>query len=125
MLVDARLEPAQVRRNGSVKITTTWRVEDHVSGPWQLYDQIESRDPNYFTSENHTPLDGLHPVASWQPGTWVIDTHSVAINPALPTGETKVWVGLRYENKRMTVSDAGNAVAERKRALAGAITILP
>lgn len=125
VLVDARLEPAQVRRNASIRVTTTWRVEGHVSGPWQLYNQLVSRDENYSTSLNHSPLDGLHPIASWKPGTWVTDSYALPVNPGLPTGEAKVWIGLRYERKRMTISDAGNAVAERKRALIGSVTILP
>lgn len=125
VLVDARVEPKEVRRNGSIRVTTTWRVEGEVSGPWQLYDQLVSRDENYYTSQNHTPLDGLHPIASWKPGTWVTDTYALPVNPALPTGEAKVWIGLRYENKRMTITDAGNGIAERKRALVGSVTILP
>lgn len=125
VLVDARVEPGEVRRNGSVRVTTTWRVEGKVSGPWQLYDQLVSHDENYYTSQNHSPLDGLHPIASWQPGTWVTDSYALSVNPGLPTGAAQIWIGLRYERKRMTITDTGNAVAERKRVLIGSVKILP
>ncbi len=126
VLLDARIEPKRVNRYGSTKVITTWRVDGEVKGPWQLYNQLVSASNDaYYTTHSHTPLGGLHPVANWKPGTWVVDTYTLPVHSAMPAGEAKVWVGFNYQRKRMTVSDAGNGVAEHKRALAGTIIVAP
>jgi hypothetical protein len=126
VLLDAHVAPDEVRRESSATITTTWQVTGKETGPWQLMVHMDSRINGYWLRRTHTPVDGIHPVANWEPGTWVTDTYSMPIAAYMPAGEAKIWVGVRAPGKRMPITNPGSAeVDENRRMYAGAIQIRP
>ncbi|MDH5676084.1 MAG: LTA synthase family protein [Myxococcales bacterium] len=122
-LLDARVEPTSLRRLSSAKLTTVWRVDGKVEGPWQILVHLDSARRGYWARDAHTPLDGIHPIANWEPGTWVVDTRNLPIPHYMPHEKAQVWVGVRTRRKRMDVSDAGRATILDERALAGEVSI--
>jgi phosphoglycerol transferase MdoB-like AlkP superfamily enzyme len=125
VLLEARVEPTQARRMASITVKTTWRVEGRVEGPWQILVHMDSHAPGYWLRRAHTPVDGIHPIANWEPGTWVVDTYTMPIPEYMPLGEVKVWVGVRTMNRRMKVDDEGNGTILDRRALAGTVEVRP
>jgi hypothetical protein len=123
VLLDARVEPVKSRRMASVTVTTTWRVDGREEGPWQILVHMDSHAAGYWMRRAHTPVDGIHPIANWEPGTWVIDTYTMPVPEHMPLGETKIWVGVRTSTRRMRVNDEGRATILDRRALAGTIQI--
>jgi arylsulfatase A-like enzyme len=125
-LLDARVAPLEVRRQSSVTVTTVWRVDGKVTGPWQLMVHMDSRINGYWLRRTHTPVDGIHPIANWEPGTYVTDTYTMPIAAYMPAGEAKIWLGVRRPGQRMDVSNPGKAeIDENRRMYAGTIQIRP
>ena len=115
MLLDVKIEPSEVRKLASVTITSTWQVNGKEEGPWQLMVHMDSRINGYWLRRTHTPVDGIHPIANWEPGTWVTDTYSMPIPSYMPLGETKIWMGVRSNTKRMKIEDPGSAQIDEDR----------
>jgi len=123
VLLEARVEPVKSRRMASVTVTTTWRVDGREEGPWQILVHMDSHVQGYWLRRAHTPVDGIHPIANWEPGTWVVDTYTMPVPEHMPLGEAKIWVGVRTATRRMKVTEDGNATILDRRALAASIEI--
>jgi hypothetical protein len=125
-LLEARFDPVEISPFGATTLTTLWRVDAAVKGPWQFYVNLESDHPKFrrFGLERpHTPVDGMHPFANWQPGTWVRDVYVMPVPWSMPPGPAKVWASLRYEKHKMAVATPGRALVERDRVLLGTVQI--
>jgi lipoteichoic acid synthase len=105
-LVSAEVTPARVRRLSSVSVTTVWRVDGEQLGPAQIAIEIASRIPGYGMRVLHAPLDGIHPIRNWQPGTYVVDTHAVPMPELMPTGDATIYVGIGIKEERLPGVDA-------------------
>jgi hypothetical protein len=125
VLLDARVEPSEPRHLASVTVTTVWRVDGEQSGPWQIAVHLDSDKPGYWFRRAHTAVDGIHPIANWKAGTWVVDTHTMQVPDYLPEGPAKVWIGVRTPSRRMPVTEPGRAKVDERRVLAGSVTVLP
>jgi hypothetical protein len=124
VLEAASVEPKAVRRYGVVELTTLWRVDAPVHGPWQIFTELEAGDR--IEPRMHGPVDGLHPVTSWKPGTWVRDKYTLGLPGWMTHGTADLWIGFRYERKHMAINDAGRGTIDsRKRIKIGTIRILP
>jgi hypothetical protein len=108
-LLDVQATPAAPRRLASITVKSTWRVSGKQPGPWQIAVAIESHEARRWVRRAHTPVDGIHPIANWQPGTFVIDTDTIPVPDKMPTGEATVWLSLRTSDDRMRITDAGRA----------------
>lgn len=123
VLLDVKVEPAEARRMTSITITTTWRVEGKQDGPWQINVHMDSDVNGYWLRRAHTPVDGIHPIANWEPGTWVVDTYTMPVPDYMPEAEAKIWIGVRTSKSRMKVSDEGRATILDRRAYAGSVQV--
>jgi hypothetical protein len=123
VLLSATAEPERAKRLGSATIKTVWRVDGPVQGPWKILVHMDSHKQGYWLRRAHTPVDGVHPIANWEPGTFVVDSYNMPIPSQMPRGDAKLWVGVRTDRKRMDVTEEGNAEIEDRRALAGTISI--
>jgi hypothetical protein len=108
-LVSAQVTPARVRRLSAVSVTTVWRVDGEQRGPAQIAVEIASRIPGYGLRELHPPLDGIHPIRNWAPGTFVVDTHAIQMPELMPTGDATLYVGVGIQDDRLPGVDARGA----------------
>ena len=122
-LLAASVEPAEARPMSSITIRTVWRVDAEQTGPWQLLTHMDSQEEGYWTRLMHPPVGGIHPIAYWKPGTWITDTYAMPIPDYMPRGETKVYVGVRTNNRRMRVYDPDGNEVEDRRVYAGTVQI--
>lgn len=122
-LEGASFEPREVTNIGSIQITTTWRVEERTPGPWQIALHFVDSAGQY-RRDLHSPVDGLHPIGNWEPGTWVQDHFSYQVPTTMAGGETEVWAELRYERKRVPVKEKAGVVVENKRVLLGRFKVV-
>ena len=74
----------------AVTLSHYFRVEKPAPEGWRLFVHIDSADAggrrSHFTAD-HVPMGGKYPVARWQAGEIIRDSHRVALPPA--------WVGTR------------------------------
>jgi arylsulfatase A-like enzyme len=111
-LLDVQATPAEPRRLASITIRSTWRVLGKQPGPWQIAVAIESHEARRWVRRAHTPVDGIHPIANWQAGTFVVDTDTMPVPDKMPTGEATIWLSLRSSDDRMRITSAGRARVE-------------
>ena len=123
-LMDAQVEPAEAHPMSSITVRTVWRVDAEQAGPWQILVHMDSEVPEYWSRMMHPPLDGIHPVALWKPGTWVTDTYAMPVPDYMPRGAVKIYVGMRTNSRRMRVYDPNGNEIEDRRALVGTVQIL-
>jgi lipoteichoic acid synthase len=116
-------DPPEATNFGAIQITTTWRVEERTPGPWQIALHFVDAAGQY-RRDLHSPVDGLHPVGNWEPGTWVQDHFGYQVPTNMAAGSTEVWAELRYERKRVAVKEAPGAVVQNKRVLLGTFKVL-
>ncbi len=107
VLLKAEVAPTETRRLSSTTLTTVWKVEKQLEGPWKMLVHLDSVRRGYWFRRSHTPVGGVHPIANWEPGTWIVDTHILPIAKHMPRDKATVWVGVRNNRKRMKVIDAG------------------
>jgi hypothetical protein len=122
-LLEAKVEPPNPRRLSSITVTTTWRVDSKVRGPWQIFVHLDSHRAGYWLRQAHPPVDGVHPIARWEPGTYVVDKHAMPVPEHLPTGEAKVYVGVRTSRTRMGIDSPGTGEVEERRVFVGTVQV--
>lgn len=122
-LEGVRFEPPEATTFGAIQITTTWRVEQRTPGPWQIALHFVDAAGRY-RRDLHSPVDGLHPVGNWQPGTWVQDHFGYQVPTSMAAGETEVWAELRYERKRVPVRPKLGVQVENKRVRLGTFRVV-
>lgn len=100
--------PTQMARGSKVKITLYYKILQPVGGAWTSLMHFDG--PLRFNGD-HKPINDRCPTSTWQPGDYIVDTHTVtAGGGAFPSGKYELWIGFFSGSapnwKNMTVSDA-------------------
>jgi hypothetical protein len=85
--------PASVHRGQSFEVTLYYKILRPVGGAWQIFLHF---DNNYGRLGNgdHKPIHDLCPTSTWQPGDYIVDTHTVqGLGGAFPSGPFDVVTG--------------------------------
>ncbi|HEY5924985.1 MAG TPA: glycosyltransferase family 39 protein [Kofleriaceae bacterium] len=100
--------PKRVSRGDKFVVTTFYKVLQPVPGNWRVLFHFDG--PIRFNGD-HEPIKGRCQTSTWQPGDFIIDSHTVtAGGGALTPGPYEVWTGFFTGSnpnwKNMTVSEA-------------------
>ena len=83
--------PARLRRAQPFEVTVYYKILQPVGGNWTA---IMHFDGAIRFSGDHKPIKDKCPTATWQPGDYIIDRHTlVAGNPGHPLGKYDLWIG--------------------------------
>ena len=83
--------PARVRRGQQLEVTVYYKILQPVGGNWTVLMHI---DGGARIGGDHKPIKDRCPTATWQPGDYIIDRHTVvAGGPGHPFGTYAVWIG--------------------------------
>ena len=89
-----------------VTLNHYFRVEKPAPEGWRLFVHVDSADAggrrSHFTAD-HVPMGGKYPVARWQAGEIIRDSHRIALPPAWVGDKAQVLVGLWKGNARFAV----------------------
>ena len=85
-----------------------YKILQPVGGSWTVL--FHFTGPTYFNGD-HLPIDNKCPTSTWQPGDYIIDTHTVtAAGGGYAVGNYEVWTGFFTGSnpnfKNMAVSEA-------------------
>jgi len=124
VIVGTTLSPSdKVGRGDTLIVTTVYEVKDKVEGAWRPFMHLHP-SKGKLSHQDHSPVQGLLPVASWKPGTFIQDRHSIHVNPRWALGKAELWGGLYQGKERLPVTDPGDAEVDAKgRILLGTIEI--
>ena len=90
-----------------VTLTHYFRVEKPAPEGWKLFVHVDSADSSgnrraHFTAD-HVPMGGKYPVASWQAGDIVRDSHRITLPPSWQGDKAQVLIGLWKGANRFAV----------------------
>ena len=114
IVFDSRVEllgwdiPAHVHTGEKFEVRMYYKILQPVGGAWQVL--FHFTGPTYFNGD-HQPIDNKCPTSTWQPGDFIVDTHTVqAASGGYARGAYEVWTGFFTGSnpnfKNMTVSEA-------------------
>lgn len=100
--------PTRMGRGKKVEVKVYYKVLQPVGGAWKSLMHFDG--PLRFNGD-HEPIKGRCPTSTWQPGDYIIDTHTLtAGGGAFPPGNYDVWIGFFTGSapnwKNMPVTDA-------------------
>ena len=100
--------PTTMSRGDKVPITLYYKILQPVGGAWKSLMHFDG--PLRFNGD-HEPIAGRCPTSTWQPGDYIVDTHTVtAGGGAFPAGKYELWIGFFTGSapnwKNMSVSEA-------------------
>ncbi len=94
---DKRLEllgwdiPATMERGSKVEVKIYYKVLQGVGGAWKSLMHFDG--PLRFNGD-HPPIKDRCPTSTWQPGDFIIDTHTIKVGGgAFPRGKYDLWIG--------------------------------
>ncbi len=96
-----------------LKITLHWEVINAPGPGWKIFTHLlgVSDGARPRLNADHIPVSGRHPVASWQPHTYITDPFRIFPEPKLPPGTYELVVGLWNEaSKAPGIEDRATAV---------------
>ena len=114
IVLDNRIEilgwdiPKHVHTGERFEVRMYYKILQPVGGTWTVL--FHFTGPTYFNGD-HLPIDNKCPTSTWQPGDYIIDTHTVtAAGGGYAVGNYEVWTGFFTGSnpnfKNMTVSEA-------------------
>ncbi len=100
--------PAHVHTGEKFDVRMYYKILQPVGGAWQIL--FHFTGPTYFNGD-HQPIDSKCPTSTWQPGDYIVDTHTVqATSGGYAQGAYEVWTGFftgaNPNFKNMSVSEA-------------------
>ncbi|MEO8841483.1 MAG: hypothetical protein ABI591_07575, partial [Kofleriaceae bacterium] len=100
--------PRSVHTGESFPVRMYYRVLQSPGGAWQVL--FHFTGPTYFNGD-HFPIENKCPTSTWQPGDFIVDTHTVtATGGGYASGTYEVhtgfFTGTNPNFKNMTVSEA-------------------
>ncbi|HSD86361.1 MAG TPA: hypothetical protein VLB44_02565 [Kofleriaceae bacterium] len=100
--------PKRVERGDKFQVTMFYKILQPVGANWKVLFHFDG--PLRFNGD-HDPINGRCQTSTWQPGDYIVDTHTVtAGGSAFAPGPYEVWTGFftgaAPNWKNMTVSDA-------------------
>lgn len=114
IVFDGRIEllgwsmPKRVSRGDKFKVTMFYKVLQAVPGNWRVLFHF---DGSLRFNGDHEPIKGRCQTSTWQPGDYIVDTHTVTAGAgAFTPGTYEVWTGFFTGTnpnwKNMTISEA-------------------
>ncbi|MEP6861180.1 MAG: glycosyltransferase family 39 protein [Deltaproteobacteria bacterium] len=114
IVLDNRIEilgwdiPKHVHTGERFDVRMYYKILQPVGGSWTVL--FHFTGPTYFNGD-HLPIDNKCPTSTWQPGDYIIDTHTVtAAGGGYAVGTYEVWTGFFTGSnpnfKNMPVSEA-------------------
>jgi hypothetical protein len=114
VVFDGRIEllgwsmPKRVSRGDKFKVTVFYKVLQPVPGNWRVLFHF---DGSLRFNGDHEPIKGRCQTSTWQPGDYIVDTHTVTAGAgAFTPGTYEVWTGFFTGSnpnwKNMTISEA-------------------
>lgn len=102
-----------------LEITWYWKAISRPPGAYTVFLHIDGQGKRH--NGDHVPVEGLAPVATWDPGDIIVDRQTLTIPSDFRTGTYTLFIGFFSGDNRMPVTvgekDDGN------RAIAGRIQI--
>jgi len=100
--------PTVVHTGERFDVRMYYKILQPVGGAWTVL--FHFTGPTYFNGD-HLPIDNKCPTSTWQPGDYIIDTHTVtATGGGYAVGKYEVWTGFFTGSnpnfRNMTVSEA-------------------
>ena len=100
--------PKSVHAGERFDVRMYYKILQPVGGAWTVL--FHFTGPTYFNGD-HLPIDNKCPTSTWQPGDYIIDTHTVnAAGGGYAVGTYEVWTGFFTGSnpnfRNMTVSEA-------------------
>lgn len=100
--------PRTMSRGSKVQIKLYYKILMPVGGAWTTLMHFDG--PLRFNGD-HKPIGDRCPTSTWQPGDYIIDTHTVSVGgSAFPTGTYDLWLGFFTGSapnwKNMAISEA-------------------
>ncbi|HEY6036549.1 MAG TPA: hypothetical protein VIV58_19860, partial [Kofleriaceae bacterium] len=100
--------PKVVHTGERFDVRMYYKILQPVGGAWTVL--FHFTGPTYFNGD-HLPIDNKCPTSTWQPGDYIIDTHTVtATGGGYAVGNYEVWTGFFTGSnpnfRNMTVSEA-------------------
>lgn len=96
-------------------IELTWYFESlKKMGPdWQLFIHAEHENGK-FKNFDHIPADGLAPLDTWKPGTFIVDAHIIRLPRDWPPGEVTIYIGLWNKDTSARKEVSGEVAKDAK-----------
>jgi hypothetical protein len=121
IVLDNRIEilgwdiPKKVHTGERFDVRMYYKILQPVGGSWTVL--FHFTGPTYFNGD-HLPIDNKCPTSTWQPGDYIIDTHTVtAAGGGYAVGNYEVltgfFTGSNPNFKNMAVSEAPSDMRER------------
>ncbi|MBA3453575.1 MAG: glycosyltransferase family 39 protein, partial [Deltaproteobacteria bacterium] len=97
VIFDRKLEllgwdiPTTMERGSKVEVKLYYKVIQGVGGAWKSLMHFDG--PLRFNGD-HPPIKDRCPTSTWQPGDYIIDTHTINVGGgAFPRGKYELWIG--------------------------------
>lgn len=91
-LVGYRLDTADARPGGSLRLTLYWEALEPMQVSYQVFTHLY--DGTMWGQHDSAPGCGLWPTTRWEPGRWVRDDHVLPIAADAPKGPIPLLVGM-------------------------------
>ncbi|MEO6777794.1 MAG: hypothetical protein ABI467_33040 [Kofleriaceae bacterium] len=114
IVLDNRIEllgwdiPKVVHAGARFDVRMYYKILQPVGGSWTVL--FHFTGPTYFNGD-HLPIDNKCPTSTWQPGDYIVDTHTVtAAGGGYAVGTYEVWTGFFTGSnpnfRNMSISEA-------------------
>ena len=91
------IEVDELRRGQRVTMTHYFEVLDDIPGGWRLF--VHGESGGEMLNLDHTPVDGMHPLDEWEPGTIVADEHSFRVPRDWSPGTFTLYLGIWHSDE--------------------------
>jgi 4-amino-4-deoxy-L-arabinose transferase-like glycosyltransferase len=91
-LLGYRLDSADARPGGDVKTVYYWKALEPIETVYQVFNHVY--DGTMWGQQDGTPGCDIFPTVLWEPGQIVRDEYTIPLDPAMPSGEVPLQVGM-------------------------------
>jgi hypothetical protein len=100
-------------------VTWYWKARTRPPGAYTIFLHVDGAGKRL--NGDHVPVDGLVPVASWEPGDIVVDRQELTVPTDFRTGEYTFFIGFFSGENRLPVTSG--AKDDANRAIAGTLQV--
>jgi hypothetical protein len=104
--------PPTVEAGAELEIRLHWQVLEHPQVRYTLFLHLVDSDGQLVAQQDQPPLGESAPTYSWQPGQQIGTTLRLALPSDLPAGPYTLRAGLYNGERRLPVSQQGEAVGD-------------
>ncbi len=84
--------PQRIDRGDNFEIVTYFKILAPVGGTWTMLMHFDG--PLRLRDGDHKPIKDRCPTSTWQPGDFIIDTHTMSTSGgSFPAGRYELWIG--------------------------------